>query len=192
MQGPPRAPGGRSAKRTRTALSAALLLLAGCAARAGAAAPSSSCTPQPGAMPQRYTLSAPVAALTLGAAPLTLGPCRLSADAVRSVMAAASPGAAVLLVEGVRAPRGATVLVFVDRPGASAATPTADAAFAGSFTLLRGGPGGGVNVQVALAPQLAAAVRDDGEFTLTFVAVDPRGRAEDPGLSMDRVVLELH
>lgn len=177
-------------RRLRGASTGLLLLLPllACAA-ARPAGEGVTCAPGDGGA-RRIVLSPGAEPLRLSAAPLVLGPCRLPGDAARAVAAAASPDAAVLVLEGVQAPGDVTVRVFVDAPGATAATPTASPSFAGSFTLLRGG-GGPPTVQVALAPALAAALRDDGAFTLTFVAVDAAGRAEDPGVRIARAVLEL-
>jgi hypothetical protein len=167
--------------------------LAGACAPAARAvgAPAAECATSAAAMNAPFAVTVSAAPAALGARPLTIGPCRLPAERLQALASEAS-GPPVLLVEGVRAPRGATVLVFADRPSATAATPTSDPAYAGSFTLLGGGQPGAVSLRIPLTPALAAAVRDDGQFTLTLVAVGPDGRSEDPGATIGRVSVELH
>ncbi|HET6764622.1 MAG TPA: hypothetical protein VFH27_13150 [Longimicrobiaceae bacterium] len=176
-----------------------VLCAVGCLAAALACAPaaravggpSAECPITPAAVSTPLVVAVSTAPGVLGTRPVTLGPCRLPAERVRALTSGAS-GPPVLFVEGIRAPRGADVLVFVDRPGATAATPTTDAGYAGAFTLLGGAQAAeGVSLRVPLGPALAAALRDDGAFTLTLVAAGPQAQTGDAGVSFQRVSLEL-
>lgn len=141
----------------------------------------------------------PTTVVALAAAPTRLTAprthrARLDATAARSVRARADVDDAppVLRVSGLSVPSEAvTVNVFANRPTATAATPTSDRGFAGSFTLIPSGHDhGGVDLRVPLhraVPRLltAAAADPSAGVSLTLVPVG------STGVTYERLELEL-
>jgi hypothetical protein len=161
---------------------AALLVLAACTPRsAPAAVAGGDCVRREEATIRTYVVADPPGVAVLGARPFT-ATCRLPAEVLRG-LAQGAPDAAVLYVEGLRAPadRAVTVQVYLgaqDEP-------------AGSFTLLAGG-GAPRRVPVVLGHALGAALREGGEVSITLRAGDTsEPGAFTPELGFDRMVIEF-
>jgi hypothetical protein len=136
----------------------------------------------------------------LGSAPTTVT-LQLSPEAARAIRKLpdkASEGPAVRLsIQGVKAPAGTSVHVFINLPGAVGDTPTSDSHYVGNITSFEDPAPGSAGDDVLLdpAPALRSLKKAErllpGDTLAVTLVVVPGSAPADVSIPLDKVVLSI-
>jgi hypothetical protein len=136
----------------------------------------------------------------LGSAPTTVT-LQLSPEAARAIRKLpdrASEGPAVRLsIQGVKAPAGASVHVFVNLPSALGETPSSDPHYVGNITSFEDPAPGSAGDDVLLdsAPALRGLKKTErvlpGDTVAVTLVVVPGSAPADVSISVDKIVLSI-